>query len=160
MKDPVINRKNMVLSIEDIRSRLPHRYPFLMIDRIIKQEPGKCTAIKCVTINECHFTGHFPNQAIMPGMLIAEAMAQAACFVGSEKKADGGEIESKEESAIQKGFLINMNIKFKEPVIPGDVLNLDVIFLKSMAGMMKFSGRALVDGKIVAEGDFMVAVMS
>jgi 3-hydroxyacyl-[acyl-carrier-protein] dehydratase len=148
-----IKRTGMIVDIEGIKKRLPHRYPFLMIDRIIAQEPGKCTAIKCVTENECHFTGHFPGRSIMPGMLIAEAMAQASSFVGAPT-----ENADKPEQAVNgQNFLCSMRIDFKKPVIPGDVLVLETELVKKFGQLMKFNGTARVDDILIAEGSFSVA---
>lgn len=148
-----IKRKGMLVDIEGIKKRLPHRYPFLMIDRIVSQGPGTCTAIKCVTENECHFTGHFPQRSIMPGMLIAEAMAQASSFIGGPAGAE----EQTREPVHGQNFLCSMNIDFKKPVIPGDVLVLETVLVKKFGPLMKFTGTARVDDILIAEGSFSIA---
>ncbi|OPY03818.1 MAG: 3-hydroxyacyl-(acyl-carrier-protein) dehydratase FabZ [Syntrophorhabdus sp. PtaB.Bin184] len=139
----------MVLSIEEIKERLPHRYPFLLVDRIVDQSPGRCVGVKNVTCNEPFFQGHFPGQSIVPGMIIAEAMAQTAAFT-----QDTGE-----KSASMKGFLTAMNIKFHRPVVPGDRMIIEVRMVKAFSGLTKFVGDVRVDGSTVASGDFVVAII-
>jgi 3-hydroxyacyl-[acyl-carrier-protein] dehydratase len=150
MKNNLIRRKGMVFSIEEIKERLPHRYPFLMIDRIIEQEPGKCTSIKNVSYNEPFFVGHFSGQSVMPGNLISEAMAQTAAFVGLPDDTN----ESEEDRG--KKFLTSINIKILQPVIPGDQLCIKVKFLKRFAKLTKFMAKAFVDGNVVASGNFSI----
>ncbi|MEM4523139.1 MAG: 3-hydroxyacyl-ACP dehydratase FabZ [Nitrososphaeria archaeon] len=147
-----IKRKNSVFDIEQIRERLPHRYPFLMVDRIIERKPGYCKGIKNVTINECYFLGHFPQQAIMPGMLIAECMAQTAAFV----ELPLGEVSQldSEKGIPKKAFLVTMNVKFMQPVIPGDQLVIEVSFIKKIGKMTMFQAKVTVDGMLVANGEF------
>lgn len=149
-----IKRKNMVFSIEEIKKRLPHRYPFLMIDRIIETSPGKCTGIKNVTINECFFTGHFPQQAIMPGNLITECMTQVAAFVGPPPEKENT------DSPIKKGYIVAVNMKFHKPVIPGDQLIISVRVVKTLGKLTMFEGEAKVDGEVVANGGFSIADIS
>lgn len=144
-----IKRKRMVFSIEDIKERIPHRQPFLMIDRVLEQSPGKCVALKNVTINEQYFNGHFPGQAIMPGALITEAMAQATAFVGTGEDGDG--------QGVKKGFVILTNVKMQKPVIPGDQLIIKANFVKKLGKLLKFRCSASVDGDIVASGEINVA---
>lgn len=151
MRGNRIKRKKMVFDIEDIKARLPHRYPFLIVDRIIEQSPGECVGVKNITFNEPCFTGHFPGQSIMPGTLIAEAMAQTAAFVGLPpelKVADEG---------MRKGFLTSINVKIHQPVIPGDQLVIKVKVVKRLGGITKFRAEASVDGDMVAAGEFTVA---
>ena len=149
-----IKRKNMVFSIEEIKEKLPHRYPFLMVDRIIESSPGRCTGIKNVTINECFFTGHFPQQAIMPGNLITESMAQVAAFVGHSPE------EENTDSTIKKACMVAVNMKFHKPVIPGDQLIINVRVVKTLGKLTMFEGEAKVDGEVVANGGFSVADIS
>ncbi len=151
MDKTTIKRKNMELGIEDIKKALPHRYPFLLVDRIIERDHGMCTGIKNVTVNEPFFEGHFPGQSIMPGMLLAEAMAQTAAFVGPPP--------GEEPKEIKKGFLTSMNIKMKQPVIPGDCLLIKAKVLKSLGSITKFKATAFVDNDEVAEADFNVALI-
>lgn len=152
MKNNPIKRKKMVYGIEDIKSRLPHRYPFLMIDRIIEQSPGECIGIKNITFDESYFLGHFPDQSIMPGTLIAEAMAQTAGFVGQQLS-----IENQNNKIMRKGFLTSMNIKIHQPVIPGDQLLIKVKVVKKMGALTKFVSEATVDDNIVASSEFTIA---
>jgi 3-hydroxyacyl-[acyl-carrier-protein] dehydratase len=140
------------LDIYDILKHLPHRYPFLLIDRVLDYEPGKSLiAIKNVTHNEPHFPGHFPNRPIMPGVLILEAMAQATgilAFKTTDRIPDDNSLYY---------FVGIDNARFKQPVEPGDQLRLEVEFVKQMRGIWKFKGQALVDGKIVCSADLMCA---
>ena len=155
MSKTAIQRKNMVHDIEDIRARLPHRYPFLLIDRIVEQRPNECVGVKNITINEPCFTGHFPDQAIMPGMLLAEAMAQTAAFVGDPEQsmpdAEDGE---------KRGFLTSMNLKVFHPVIPGDQVVIRTKLMKTFGKITKFTAIASVDNDVVASAEFTVASIS
>lgn len=146
-----INRKKMVLGLEEIKTRLPHRYPFLMIDRIIEQLPGSCVSIKNVTANEPYFLGHFPGLAVMPGVLIAEAMAQTAAFVGLPVSREEG------TGNTQGKFLASMNVKIRRPVIPGDQLVIRVKVVKTMSRLTQFQGDVTVEGQEVASGEFNIA---
>lgn len=140
------------LDIYDILKHLPHRYPFLLIDRVVDYEPGKnLVAIKNVTHNEPHFPGHFPNRPIMPGVLILEALAQATGILAFKTV---GRIP--DENSLYYFVGID-NARFKQPVEPGDQLRLEVEFVKEMRGIWKFKGRALVDGKVVCSADLMCA---
>jgi 3-hydroxyacyl-[acyl-carrier-protein] dehydratase len=140
------------LDIYDILKHLPHRYPFLLIDRVVDYEPGKTlVAIKNVTHNEPHFPGHFPSRPIMPGVLILEALAQATGILAF-KTAD----HIPDENSLYYFVGID-NARFKQPVEPGDQLRLEVEFVKQMRGIWKFKGKALVDGKVVCSADIMCA---
>jgi len=140
------------LDIYDILKHLPHRYPFLLIDRVVDYEPGKTlVAIKNVTHNEPHFPGHFPSRPIMPGVLILEALAQATGILAF-KTAD----HIPDENSLYYFVGID-NARFKQPVEPGDQLQLEVEFIKQMRGIWKFKGKALVDGKVVCSADLMCA---
>ena len=140
------------LDIYDILKHLPHRYPFLLIDRVVDYEPGKTlVAIKNVTHNEPHFPGHFPNRPIMPGVLILEALAQATGILAF-KTID----HIPDENSLYYFVGID-NARFKQPVEPGDQLHLEVEFVKQMRGIWKFKGKALVDGKVVCSADLMCA---
>ena len=140
------------LDIYDILKHLPHRYPFLLIDRVVDYEPGKnLVAIKNVTHNEPHFPGHFPNRPIMPGVLILEALAQATGILAF-KTAD----HIPDDNSLYYFVGID-NARFKQPVEPGDQLQLEVEFVKQMRGIWKFKGKALVDGKVVCSADLMCA---
>ncbi len=138
------------LDINQIKQYLPHRYPMLLVDRVLTWESGKSiTAIKNVTVNEEFFNGHFPNKPVMPGVLMIEAMAQAAAllsFLTMGKKPD-------ENTLVY--FLGIDNARFKRPVEPGDQLKLDVEIVKVTRGIWKYKARATVDGQLAVEGDLM-----
>jgi 3-hydroxyacyl-[acyl-carrier-protein] dehydratase len=132
--------------IQWIRERLPHRYPLLMLDRVVELSPDeRIVALKNVTINEEFFQGHFPNLPVMPGVLILEAMAQA-----------GGLLVMPEDgSAAGKNFyLVSIeHAKFRRTVVPGDQLRIQVTLTKARANFRKLSGRAEVDGQLAAEAE-------
>lgn len=140
------------MDIQDILEHLPHRYPFLLVDRVLECEPGKrLKAIKNVSVNEPMFTGHFPERPIFPGVLIMEALAQATgilAFRTTEKKPDGTSLYY---------FAGIDNCRFKQPVVPGDQLVLEVEIIKEKRGIWKFKGEAKVDDKVVASADLMCA---
>jgi 3-hydroxyacyl-[acyl-carrier-protein] dehydratase len=140
----------MTMDITDIMRHLPHRYPFLLVDRVLELVPGEhVSAIKNVTINEPFFPGHFPHHPIMPGVLIIEALAQAAgilAFKSSGKQAGA-------DSVIY--FVGIDNARFKRPVVPGDQLRLEARITKSLRGIWKFEARALVDGQLACEAELM-----
>nr|WP_308936421.1 3-hydroxyacyl-ACP dehydratase FabZ [Rheinheimera tangshanensis] len=130
---------------------LPHRYPFLMIDRVLDFTPGESlTAIKNVTINEPIFTGHFPTMPIFPGVLILEALAQATGILGFKTVTERAENELYLFAAIDEA-------RFKKPVVPGDQLVLEVKFLKERRNLWKFYGEAKVDGQVVCSAELMCA---
>lgn len=140
------------LNIDQIQKILIHRYPFLLVDKVINLEPGKKgTGIKNVTINEEFFSGHFPGEPIMPGVLIIEAMAQvAAIVVGSE--TIGKEVKPEE----RMGYLAGIKeIKFKRPVRPGDRLEINVEIVQKLANLFKIKGEARVDKEICAQGELV-----
>ncbi len=137
------------MNILDIMKKLPHRYPFLLVDRIIDIQPSvSITGIKNVTINEPYFQGHFPGQPIMPGVLMVEAMAQVA---GVLAFSSGVETKSVFFLSIEKA-------KFRKPVVPGDQLRLEIKVLQQRGNVWKFSGAARVDDKVAAEADFTAMV--
>ncbi len=137
--------------IQRIMNLLPHRYPFIMIDRILELVPGeKVVALKNVTINEPFFQGHFPGNPIMPGVLIIEAMGQAGALLAAESLP--GE---QQDSLIY--FMSMDKVKFRQPVVPGDQLIFEMKFLKKRAKVFKMSGVALVDGKRVVEAELMAS---
>ena len=138
------------MDIHEILKYLPHRFPFLLLDRVLSIELGKeIVAIKNVTINEPFFPGHFPYHPVMPGVLIVEAMAQAAAVL-SFKTTD---LRPTEDSVYY--FAGIDNARFKKPVMPGDRLELRVTIDRMIRGIGKYKGQALVDGEVVAEAELM-----
>jgi 3-hydroxyacyl-[acyl-carrier-protein] dehydratase len=137
--------------IQKIMNLLPHRYPFIMIDRILELVPGeKVVALKNVTINEPFFQGHFPGRPIMPGVLMIEAMGQAGAVLAAETLP-----EQEQGSLI---YFMGMNkVKFRKPVVPGDQIIFEIKFLKQRAKVFKMSGMAFVDEKLVAEAELMAS---
>ena len=139
-----------MINIKEIQELLPHRYPFLLVDRIIEIEPGvKAVAIKNMTINEEFFLGHFPGHPIMPGVLIIEAMAQVAGILAFRSGANVG--KSVYFMSIEKA-------KFRKPVVPGDQLRLEINILQQRGNVWKFSGNAVVEEKVAAEAEFTAMV--
>ncbi|MDP5957512.1 MAG: 3-hydroxyacyl-ACP dehydratase FabZ [Candidatus Marinimicrobia bacterium] len=131
---------------------LPHRYPFILIDRIIEMEPAKsCTALKNVTINEPYFHGHFPDQPVMPGVLILESMAQAGAFL-TLNSVDNPMSKNMFFSAVEKA-------KFRKPIIPGDQVRIEMELLKIRMNAVKLRGIAYVDDKIVTEAIIMANIV-
>lgn len=139
-----------MMDIGEIQNILPHRYPFLLVDRILEIEPGKkAVGIKNVTFNEPFFMGHFPGNPIMPGVLIVEAMAQVAGIMAFRSGVQGDTVY----------FMSIEKAKFRKPVVPGDQLRLEINTLHQRGNVWKFSGNALVNGKIVAEAEFTAMVL-
>jgi 3-hydroxyacyl-[acyl-carrier-protein] dehydratase len=139
-----------MMDIHEILKKLPHRYPFLLVDRVLELEKGKrIRALKNVTMNEPFFTGHFPHRPVMPGVLMLEAMAQAAALLSF----DSLDIELDDNSVYY--FAGIDGARFKRPVEPGDQLVLEVTLDRMKAGIFKFSGQALVDGVVAAEAQLM-----
>ncbi|MDH5201907.1 MAG: 3-hydroxyacyl-ACP dehydratase FabZ [Nitrospirota bacterium] len=138
-----------MMDIKEIQKFLPHRYPFLLVDRITEIAPGtKAIGIKNVTINEEFFQGHFPNQPIMPGVLIIEAMAQVAGILAYCSGVTGRSVF----------FMSIEKAKFRKPVIPGDQLRFEIRTLHKRGNVWKFSGNATVEEKLVAEAEFTAMV--
>jgi 3-hydroxyacyl-[acyl-carrier-protein] dehydratase len=137
---------------EEIKQFLPHRYPFLLVDRVLACTPGESlTAIKNVTVNEPFFQGHFPQKAIMPGVLIIEALAQATGLLGFRTMS-----ETPSEDLLY--MLVGVdNVRFKRQVIPGDQLVLKVKLLKKSRIIWKFSCEAMVDDELVTSADMLCA---
>jgi beta-hydroxyacyl-ACP dehydratase FabZ len=139
------------LEIEDIEELLPHRAPFLLIDRVLELEPlSRIVAIKNVTVNEPHFAGHFPGHKIMPGVLILEALAQASALMHLALEENRGQLV----------YLMGIdNAKFRRPVVPGDTLRLeaDLIKMRSRHGIV--TARALVNGDLAASAEIKFATM-
>jgi len=140
-----------VIDIQGILALLPHRFPFLMIDRVLEHEPGvRAVAVKCVSISDPAFQGHFPGRPILPGVLLAEAFAQVAGVVA---------LTAKPEYAGRDVYLLGMdNMRFRRPVTPGDRVVLTVEKTYEKRGIWKFAARAEVDGQLVAEGEVMATV--
>jgi 3-hydroxyacyl-[acyl-carrier-protein] dehydratase len=140
------------LDIRRVMAALPHRYPMLLIDRVESLDPEKgIVAIKAVTINEPFFQGHFPGRPIMPGVLIVEALAQAAGVLAVEALGLAG-------SGKLVYFMAIESAKFRAPVEPGVLLRLEVQFVQKRASVCKFAGRASVDGKLAAEANFTAMI--
>ena len=143
------------MSHDDVRKVmefLPHRYPFLMIDKVVEYEAGdRLLAVKNVSYNEPHFTGHFPHNPIMPGVLIIEALAQATGLLSMKTLTDRGE-------DFGEYYLVRIdNARFKQSVVPGDQLMLEAIYKKNRRNIWSFSTTASVDGKVVVSADIMCA---
>jgi 3-hydroxyacyl-[acyl-carrier-protein] dehydratase len=136
----------MELNATDIMKLLPHRYPFLLVDRIVSFEPGKrIVGLKNVTINEPFFLGHFPGHPIMPGVLILEAMAQVGGVYA---------LLAKEVGENQVPYFVGIDkAKFRKPVLPGDALQLELDVLQLRRGIYTFCGKAMVNGKVAAEAE-------
>jgi beta-hydroxyacyl-ACP dehydratase FabZ len=136
-----------ILDINEIRAILPHRYPFLLVDRIIELEPERIVGVKNVTCNEPFFQGHFPDFPVMPGVLIVEAMAQTAGVLVLKSMAD------RDQKLV---LLVSIDYaRFRKPVVPGDTLRLEMSVIKRKASVAKMAGRATVDGVLVAEAEVM-----
>ena len=148
MTDAAVSTTSM--DIHEILDHLPHRYPFVMIDRVIAMELGKeITALKNVSINEPFFPGHFPYHPVMPGVLIVEAMAQAAAILSFKTMG----IKPNDDSVYY--FAGIDSARFKKPVSPGDQIILNVKIDRILKGIWKYSGVARVDGAVVAEASMM-----
>jgi 3-hydroxyacyl-[acyl-carrier-protein] dehydratase len=143
------------MDIHEILKYLPHRYPFLLVDRVLSCEPGKdITALKNVTINEPFFNGHFPNYPVMPGVLVIEALAQTAGLL-TLKSVDA---KPDEDSIF---YFVGIDAaRFKKPVQPGDQLILKATILRERVGIWKYAARAEVDGRVAAEAELMCTVRS
>jgi len=143
--------ENAPLDIEAILKRLPHRYPFVMVDRVLSVIPGKSiVAVKNVTANEAYFAGHFPGHPVMPGVLVLEALAQAGGVLAWESVSD--------EERIWILYLVGIDkARFKQPVRPGDQLLLNVDLVQRRHNLWRYEARAEVDGKLVAEAQFLMA---
>ena len=135
-----------------ILAALPHRYPMLLVDRVAEIVPGeRIRAIKAVSFNESFFQGHFPGRPIMPGVLIVEAMAQAAGILAVESLGLAG-------SGKLVYFMAIDGAKFRKPVEPGVLLKLDVEFVQKRSSVCKFAGRATIDGQLAAEANFTAMI--
>jgi 3-hydroxyacyl-[acyl-carrier-protein] dehydratase len=144
--------ENTMIDINEIRSILPHRYPILLVDRVLAYEKSKwIRGIKNVTINEPFFNGHFPDYPVMPGVLIIEALAQLSVILAYKSETTGG----------KGGIILFAGIdeaRFKRQVLPGDQLVLEAEMIRTVRGIGKYSARALVDGKVACEAVLMAAL--
>ena len=142
----------MMMDVKEIRKYLPHRYPFLLVDRVVELVPGESiVAYKNVSVNEDFFNGHFPDHAVMPGVLIVEAMAQAAGILGfktMDKTPQDGSIYY---------FVGSDKVRFKRPVVPGDRLQLEASIVSEKRGIWKFDVRATVDGELASSATILCA---
>lgn len=140
----------MTMDIHKILELLPHRYPFLLVDRVLEIEHHKrIRAVKNVTMNEPYFTGHFPHRPVMPGVMMLEALAQAAALLTFESQG----IRSDDKSVYY--FVGIDNARFKRPVEPGDQLILEVSIERAKAGIYKFKAQGLVDGEVAVDAQLM-----
>lgn len=144
-----------IIDVEKIKTILPHRYPFLLVDCVLKVEEGKrIKTLKNVTINEPFFQGHFPNKSVMPGVLIIEALAQSAALLGA---LGFNENRSSEDDLY---YLVGVDkTRFRKPVGPGDQLIMDVEFLTVKRGIWKFQASATVNSKLVASAELLTTLM-
>lgn len=145
----------MSMDIHQILGRLPHRYPILLVDRVLEIEKGKrIRALKNVTVNEPFFTGHFPHRPVMPGVLMLEALAQAAALLA----IDATDTQLDDKTVYY--FAGIDGARFKRPVEPGDQLLLDVVLERTRAGMFRFQAQALVGEQVAAEAQLMCTMRS
>jgi 3-hydroxyacyl-[acyl-carrier-protein] dehydratase len=143
------------MDIHEVMQHLPHRYPFLLVDRVLECEPGKrIVAVKNVTINEPFFVGHFPHHPVMPGVLIMEALAQAAGILSFKTMG------TKPDADSVFYFVGIDNARFKKPVTAGDQVHLHVEILRQMRGIWKYKAEARVNDQVVAEAELMCAQRS
>jgi 3-hydroxyacyl-[acyl-carrier-protein] dehydratase len=150
---PIAKTESKTLNITQIKEYLPHRYPLLLVDRVVDYELGKTiTAIKNVTVNEEFFNGHFPHQPVMPGVLMIEAMAQTAAILSFMTMG----VKPDENSVVY--FVGIDNARFKRPVGPGDQLVMDVEIVRTSRGIWKYKATASVDGKVAVEADLMCTI--
>ncbi|WP_091739660.1 3-hydroxyacyl-ACP dehydratase FabZ [Phenylobacterium immobile] len=153
MRKAPVNEASTEIDITEIMARLPHRYPFLLIDRAEEYKAHQSiVGIKCVTVNEPFFQGHFPTYPVMPGVLIVEAIAQSGAVLMSK---------SLEVDVVGKTILFMSvdNCRFRAPVRPGDVMKMHVEVVRARGDIFKFRGRALVGDKVAAECEFAAMVV-
>lgn len=145
--------KGKTIDSNRIMKMIPHRYPILLVDRVLEVDPGESIiGLKNVTMNEPHFQGHFPGFPVMPGVLIIEAMAQTSALMVVE-------MMSEEEAARKLVYFMSIDsAKFRKPVVPGDSLHLHVKKIQSRGNVWKFSGEAKVDGVLCAEATFAAMI--
>lgn len=141
------------IDITEVLERIPHRYPFLLVDRCEEYKPNESiVGIKCVTVNEPFFQGHFPDYPVMPGVLLIEAMAQTGAVLMSKSL----EVDTTGKAIF---FMSADNCRFRSPVRPGDVVRMPVRVVKHRGDIFKFAGEAVVNGKVAAEAEFAAMVV-
>lgn len=146
--------ENKIYNVEEIMKMIPHRYPFLLVDRLEIEVPGeKGIGLKNVTMNEEFFQGHFPNNPVMPGVLQIEAMAQTAGAIVVEAR------ENYEEKKVGVYFMSIDAVKFRKPVKPGDQLKMHVEKIKARRNVFVFRGETKVDGQVVSEAEFTAMIV-
>jgi 3-hydroxyacyl-[acyl-carrier-protein] dehydratase len=139
------------MDAREIQALLPHRYPFLLVDRVLEASASKVVALKNVSLNEPFFQGHFPGHPVMPGVLIVEALAQAGAVMAA--RATGF------DPATQVVYFMAIDkVKFRKPVVPGDQLILEVVPLRAGAKVWKMRGEARVEGQVVAEAELLASL--
>jgi 3-hydroxyacyl-[acyl-carrier-protein] dehydratase len=142
------------IDITEILERIPHRYPFLLVDRCEDYKPNESiVGIKCVTVNEPFFQGHFPGYPVMPGVLLIEAMAQTGAVLMSKSL----EVDTTGKAIF---FMSADNCRFRQPVRPGDVVRMNVRVVRHRGDVFKFAGQAIVEGKVAAECEFAAMVVA
>lgn len=143
---------NDIIDVRSIMKSIPHRYPFILVDRILALEPGKkAVGLKNVTINEPFFQGHFPGEPIMPGVLIVEAMAQTGGVLAIASMPKGS------EGALM--YFMGMDqVKFRKPVVPGDQLIMEIEVIKHRGNIMKLAGKTMVDDKLAVEAQILATI--
>ena len=155
--------------VEAVRRRLPHRYPFLLVDGIEESGPGYAVGVKNVTVNESFFQGHFPERAIMPGVLIAEALLQTSAFLGAPREAErgngGGGAGTEEPRAGAEGpgrqlFCAGIHLRFHRPVVPGDRLRLEVRLVRRIGSVARVKAVARSAAGVVAAGDLDLVTLA
>ncbi len=141
-----------LLGIEEIRELLPHRYPILLVDRILEMDDGSVLAEKLISVNEPVLQGHFPDRPIFPGVLVLESLVQTACVWAKRMRGGFDSLEP---------MLVGIDgARFRRPVVPGDVLQLDVTVLRERGPMFRFKGVAKVEGELAAESTLLAAFVS
>jgi len=142
-----------MMDVQEIQKLLPHRYPFLLVDRVVSIDPGKALrAYKNVSVNEPFFQGHFPGHPVMPGVLVLEALAQASAILAYRSTGF--------DPSRKVTYLMAIDgAKFRKPTVPGDRLDLEVEVLRFKGAILKTRGVAKVDGEVVAEGEFLATVV-